>query len=91
MNVLYIVSAFFAGVSVGSAIALIFYNRTKRGRLLAQYTESFPNANETAVAAAISILKNNIMYGNSLDTMKSWGLNDEIIYKGKMRSNRYAI
>lgn len=43
-----------------------------RGRLLTQYTESFPNANETAVTAAISILKNNIICGNSLDIMKSW-------------------
>ena len=29
MSVLYIVSAFFSGISVGSIIALIIYNRTK--------------------------------------------------------------
>lgn len=29
MNILYIISAFFMGISVGSIIALIIYNRTK--------------------------------------------------------------
>ena len=29
MNILYIISAFFTGISIGSIIALIIYNRTK--------------------------------------------------------------
>lgn len=29
MNILYIISAFFLGISVGSIVALIIYNRTK--------------------------------------------------------------
>lgn len=31
MNILYIISAFFSGISVGSIISLIIYNRTKCG------------------------------------------------------------
>lgn len=43
-----------------------------RARLLRQYIERFPNANELAVIMAIGILKNNIICGNSLEIMKKW-------------------
>lgn len=43
-----------------------------RERLLRQYIERFPNANELSVIMASGILKNNIICGNSLEIMKKW-------------------
>lgn len=43
-----------------------------RERLLRQYIERFPNANELSVIIASGILKNNIICGNSLEIMKKW-------------------
>jgi len=43
-----------------------------RERLLKQYTEHFPKANDIAVEMAKRILKNNIICGNSLEIMKGW-------------------
>lgn len=43
-----------------------------RARLLRQYIERFPNANELSVIMASGILKNNIICGNSLEIMKKW-------------------
>ena len=43
-----------------------------RERLLKQYTEHFPTANNIAIATAYKILQNNIICGDSLKIMKSW-------------------
>ena len=43
-----------------------------RERLLRQYIERFPNANELSVIMASGILKNNIICGNSLEIMEKW-------------------
>ena len=43
-----------------------------RTRLLRQYIEHFPNANEFAILMASGILKNNIICGNSLEIMEKW-------------------
>lgn len=41
MNILYIISAFFTGISVDSIIALIIYNRTKWGEKMINHEIDF--------------------------------------------------
>lgn len=43
-----------------------------RGRVLEQYIEHFPTANNIAIALAYKILQNNIICGDSLKIMESW-------------------
>ena len=43
-----------------------------RERLLAQFIEHFPTANNIAITTAYKILQNNIICGDSLKIMKSW-------------------
>lgn len=44
MNILYIISAFFTGISVGSIISLIIYNRTK-----CENIEGYPETDFTKI------------------------------------------
>ena len=43
-----------------------------RKRLMAQYLEAFPNANEVCILLAAGILQNNIICGDSLQIQKKW-------------------
>lgn len=43
-----------------------------RKRLMAQYLEAFPNANEVCILLAVRILQNNIICGDGLKIMKRW-------------------
>ena len=43
-----------------------------RKRLMAQYLEAFPNANEVCILLAAGILQNNIICGDGLKIMKRW-------------------
>ena len=43
-----------------------------RSRLLRQYIEHFPQANELAILMASGILKNNIICGDSLKIQEKW-------------------
>ena len=43
-----------------------------RKRLLTQYIEHFPNANELAILMASGILQNNIICGDSLEIQAKW-------------------
>lgn len=43
-----------------------------RERLLKQYIEHFPTANNIVITTAYKILQNNIICGDSLKIMKSW-------------------
>lgn len=48
-----------------------------RSRLLKQYADRFPNANELAITMAEMILKNNIVCGDSLKIMERWRVENE--------------
>lgn len=43
-----------------------------RKRLMNQFCEAFPNANEVCILLAAGILKNNIICGDGLKIMKGW-------------------
>lgn len=43
-----------------------------RKRLMTQFCEAFPNANEVCILLAAGILQNNIICGDSLKIMKEW-------------------
>lgn len=43
-----------------------------KARLLKQFCETFPEANETVILLASGILENNIICGDSLKIMKEW-------------------
>lgn len=43
-----------------------------RRRIMAQFTEHFPNANELTILLASGIIKNNIICGDSLKIQEQW-------------------
>lgn len=48
-----------------------------RNRLLKQYVDRFRNANEFAIKMAETILRNNIVCGDSLEIMERWRIENE--------------
>ena len=55
-----------------------------RKRLMAQYLEAFPNANEVTILLAAGILQNNIICGDSLQIQNNWT-------KEKNNDNKHKI
>ena len=54
-----------------------------RKRLMAQYLEAFPNANEVCILLAAGILQNNIICGDSLKIQEQWIKENENVENSK--------
>lgn len=54
-----------------------------RKRLMTQYLEAFPNANEVCILLAAGILQNNIICGDSLKIQEQWIKENENVENSK--------
>lgn len=54
-----------------------------RKRLMTQYLEAFPNANEVCILLAAGILQNNIICGDSLKIQEQWVKENENVENSK--------